>query len=290
VWFLSLIQTLMAIVAPDHPLVGGAADSINALASGRRRLHEEAWQGFADVRSDGRSRLQNACRELVVLFASENGLLWTEADEPEAEGGPARETTLVIEELDTVVSLSAGGIEISGPNGIWRRTDHVDHGSPAEMLHWVLGALNALRQPAHEDSQTAAPIRAVVLFNLGPAFGGFRVAVPPGTYGLDHPEAFEALEDAIDKAYALLAVLPPERWRGLSKDAYDMALPRLDDRVGVIHGSGTATSDAAGAVVLRASFPFRFWPLGGWVVYDGRHRSLNGTWSRFTHEELDECW
>jgi hypothetical protein len=40
-------------------------------------------------------------------------------------------------------------------------------------------------------------LRRVVLFNIGPPFGGFRFAVRPGAFGLDSPEAARALEQAV---------------------------------------------------------------------------------------------
>jgi len=135
------------------------------------------------------------------------------------------------------------------------------------------------------------PHRAVVLFNLGPPFGGFRAAVRPGFIGLDNVAAFEALERAIGNAYTLMSAHPPDAWGQLSAaDSFRAAVPRLEDREGVVDVTGDATNEAAGDVVLRAFLPFPLWPFGGWAVYEGWHRGVDGVWTPFTQEELAELW
>lgn len=134
------------------------------------------------------------------------------------------------------------------------------------------------------------PLRAVVLLNIGPAFGGFRLAARPGVIGLDDPAAFAALESAIEAAYTLLSAHPPSRWPALAGPGFASATPRLGEREGAIDCTVTATDDTAGEVWLRAWLPFAPWPLGGWAVYEGRHRAADGTWTPFSPEELAALW
>ena len=140
-------------------------------------------------------------------------------------------------------------------------------------------------------------LRVVVLFNLGPPFGGFRAAarVPgsrlPGLLGLDNAAAFEALEQAIQQAFVFLQAHPPDSWRKLaSADSFRASVPRLDDREGAIDVTGDATNDAAGEVMLRAFLSFPKWPLGGWAVYEAWHRDLDGVWTPFDEDELAGIW
>ncbi len=134
------------------------------------------------------------------------------------------------------------------------------------------------------------PVRAVILLNVGPPFGGFRLAARPGMLGLDYPDAFVALERAIERAYTLLSAHRPADWPTIAQTGFDLAIPRLGEREGFIDFTGSAMSDEAGEVVARACFPFPAWPFGGWVVYEGRHRALDGTWTPFTTEELTRLW
>ena len=43
-------------------------------------------------------------------------------------------------------------------------------------------------------------------------------------------------------------------------------------------------------VVMRAHYPFRIWPLGGWAVFEGWHRDADGKWVPFTEDELAILW
>ena len=134
------------------------------------------------------------------------------------------------------------------------------------------------------------PIRRVVLFNIGPAFGGFRFAAAPGRYGLDHPAAFAALEQSIATAFSLMSEHQPSEWRTLAATGFEAALPRLGDQEGVLDCSAGEEGEGVLGVVLRASLPFARWPLGGWVVYDARYRAADGSWSPFTPDELAKLW
>ncbi len=135
------------------------------------------------------------------------------------------------------------------------------------------------------------PLRTVVLFNVGPPFGGFRLAVAPGVFGLNSPAAFEALERALGRAVHELRAHPPDTWVRLCEQGLGAeSVPRLGDREGVVDLTGNAANDTAGDVALRAFLPFAAWPLGGWAVYDAWHRSADGVWTPFGHDELTRLW
>lgn len=134
------------------------------------------------------------------------------------------------------------------------------------------------------------PIRSVVLLNLGAPFGGFRVAGRPGLFGLDDPRAFAVLERAIESAFTLLSAHQPAEWPEIAPTGFAAAVPRLEDCEGFIDCCGSALTEGHGEVILRACLPFRAWPLGGWVVFEGRHRALDGSWRPFTPDELAELW
>ena len=133
--------------------------------------------------------------------------------------------------------------------------------------------------------------RAVILFNIGPPFGGFRVAVRPGAFGLNNPAAFAALDAAIQEALSSLSAHPPSSWPGLhASGALAPTPPRFDGREGAIDVTGDATDDAAGDIVMRAFLPFPRWPLGGWAAYEAWHRDSSGMWTPFSEEELAIVW
>jgi hypothetical protein len=88
----------------------------------------------------------------------------------------------------------------------------------------------------------------------------------------------------------LLSAHDPADWDALAPAGFDAALPRLEDRQGYIDGLGDGCTDGVGEIVLRACLPFQGWPLGGWVVYEGRHRARDGSWTPFTAEELAKVW
>jgi len=136
------------------------------------------------------------------------------------------------------------------------------------------------------------PVRAVIFLSLGPPFGGFRIAGRPGLFGLDNPRAFQTLERSIEGTYTLLSAHRPADWMGIAQTetGFEAAAPRLGERTGFVDCTGDAMTDETGKVILRACFPFRWWPLGGWVVYEGRHRALDGTWTPFTADELAKLW
>ena len=56
------------------------------------------------------------------------------------------------------------------------------------------------------------PLHPVVLFNIGPAIGGLRIAVRPRFFGLGHAEAFQELERMPERLAQLLAPYPPKTW------------------------------------------------------------------------------
>jgi hypothetical protein len=135
------------------------------------------------------------------------------------------------------------------------------------------------------------PVRSVVLFNLGPPFGGFRSAVRPGALGLDHPEAFAAIESALVQSFQRLSKTPFAEWKQLAREpASEQLVPRLGTRTGLIDFSVAQDSDGTRHLLARGILPFPYWPLGGWVVHDGRHFRPGGDVTPYTPEELAPVW
>jgi hypothetical protein len=133
--------------------------------------------------------------------------------------------------------------------------------------------------------------RAVVIFNIGPPFGGFRMAVRPGMFRLDHPAVFTVLEEAVQTAFSTLSRHSPDTWPQLHAAGELTAIPpRFDGREGMIDVTGNPADTSGGELVLRAFLPFSGWPLGGWAVYAAWHRQPDGTWSPFSEKELASVW
>ena len=133
-------------------------------------------------------------------------------------------------------------------------------------------------------------VRAVVFFNFGPPFGGFRLAASPEDAGLDFPEGFNALERAVERAYTLLSHYPPGSWPQLARREDPMLVARLGHREIVLDVIWDPSDDPPATVLVRAWLPFRAWPFGGWVVYEGRRRAPDGTWTPLSPEEVSRFW
>jgi len=131
------------------------------------------------------------------------------------------------------------------------------------------------------------PVRSVVLFNLGPPFGGLRLAVRPGFLGLDAPSAFGALEEAIAAVRDTLRSRPPSAWYDLPDTVFE---PHIQDRKASLDITGDVTDTTVAKVVVRALLPFRGWPFGGWVVHEGWQCAADGSWTPFTEDALADVW
>ena len=136
---------------------------------------------------------------------------------------------------------------------------------------------------------TTVPLRVVVV--LGPAFGGFRIAFRAGLFGLDWPAGFEILEAAVLRHLRRFASISPERRARLREEPLPPLLdPELSARAGVVDGM-IASEEAGGTlVVMRASFPFRLWPFGGWAVFEAGRIGSDGRLALVSHEELQRYW
>jgi len=135
------------------------------------------------------------------------------------------------------------------------------------------------------------PLRRVVLFNLGPPFGGLRMAVHAGALGLADAETFTVLEAVVQASFARVEQVAWTEWSTLGEHvASDAALKALSPHAGFVDFSRHDDADGTRHLVARAFLPFRAWPLGGWVFYDGRHFALAGGAFPFTEAELNEVW
>lgn len=132
------------------------------------------------------------------------------------------------------------------------------------------------------------PIRGIVLFHIGGPFTGFQIRPPrPGMLGPDDSDVYRALELAIADMHKVLVSQPPTAWSRLAEAA---AVPRISGRKVKLDLASTAANDLDGDVIARAWLPFRAWPFGGWVVFEGWHRTREGSWTEFTAEELEKIW
>jgi hypothetical protein len=135
------------------------------------------------------------------------------------------------------------------------------------------------------------PLRRVVLFNLGPPFGGFRMSIQPRALGLANAEAFTVLEAVVKASFARVEQVAWTEWSTLREQLdSDAALKVLSPRPGFVDFHRHDDPDGTRHLVARAFLPFPAWPLGGWAVYDGRHFTLAGGATPFTEAELDEVW
>lgn len=134
-------------------------------------------------------------------------------------------------------------------------------------------------------------IKGIVWLHIGPGFGRFTFGPPHfGKVEPDDSEIYRALESIINDTQKVLVSHPITSWRGLAKISN---LPRINNQkviVDLAHYPPSITKKNDGAVVLRACLPFRAWPFGGRVVYEGWHQRREGPWKRFTIEELEEFW
>lgn len=135
------------------------------------------------------------------------------------------------------------------------------------------------------------PIRVLTPLHLGPAFGGFRIALRAGVLGFDWPAGFAALEAAANNELHFVAHLSPERRARIVEDPPPLRPPpRCSDRLGVVDDLMIPIDDGATLLVLRAFFPFRFWPFGGWALYHGGRISRDNQLEVLSTEELQAFW
>jgi hypothetical protein len=135
------------------------------------------------------------------------------------------------------------------------------------------------------------PIRVVTPLHLGPVFGGFRIALRAGVLGFDWPAGFAALEAAANTELNFVAALSPERRACIVEDPPPLRPPpRCQGRLGLVDDLMIPTEDGATLLVLRAFFPFRYWPFGGWALYHGGRISPDNELEVLSSEELGDYW
>ena len=164
---------------------------------------------------------------------------------------------------------------------------------PIVLAFLVLMSLDsrAGRRPADGRVASPASLRAILVFRIGPPFGGFRIAFRPGF--VDWPEGFAALEAAVARVRTFLIQLPPDqRSRMLSGETPwpEELVIQLGSRPGFIDGISYANAAGGSDFVLRGSFPCLWWPLGEWVVFQGVHIRSDNRAEPFSYEELTALW
>lgn len=133
-------------------------------------------------------------------------------------------------------------------------------------------------------------VRAVHVLNLGwHTLGSFRIACRPKLLG-GWPEGFRALESAVSEATEALMKIPHAQLselRGESPRA--MRPPRIGEREGWIDVHCIQDTEESVLVLTRAWFPFRWWPVGGWIVFAAFRRWPERA-APVPEAELDEMW
>ena len=131
-------------------------------------------------------------------------------------------------------------------------------------------------------------VRVVVYFNLGPDFGGFRLA---GRVRTDaHAAEFQELERALEAAHRLLRADDPNDWPPLTDAEMAPTIPRYRGRRGRMDFVEAESPEGVLMVVARALLPFPWWPLGGLAVYEAWQRDTDGSWAPAPREELAQKW
>jgi len=143
----------------------------------------------------------------------------------------------------------------------------------------------------HVSRASPASLRAILLFRIGPSFGGLRLAVRPGV--MDWPEGFVVLESAVARVMTFLIQLPPDqRARVLSGETpwpKDL-MADLGPRPGFIDAVSYANAAGGTDLVLRGSFVFPWWPFGEWAVFQGVHIRPDKHPEPFSYDELSALW
>jgi hypothetical protein len=135
------------------------------------------------------------------------------------------------------------------------------------------------------------PLRLIFGLRIGPPRACFRLAFRPGRLAWE--EGYAALERSIDATVVYLTALDREKRIAVLSGTIpppSSLIPRLDDRLGGSDVYGGELPDGSHDLVLRASFPFPWWPLGEWVVIDGIRLAPDNSWRRYTKEEVGEAW
>jgi hypothetical protein len=83
--------------------------------------------------------------------------------------------------------------------------------------------------------------------------------------------------------------LPPAELARQPEALRTLCPPRIGGREGFMDAFCVEESAERSMVVTRAVFPFRWWPLGGWVIFAAFRRGPEGM-EPLTDEELDELW
>jgi len=118
------------------------------------------------------------------------------------------------------------------------------------------------------------------------------MAVRPGALGLDWPEAFGALEHHVARVVAALRAMPFEWFLNPTpQDFPHQDDPSYQGREGWMNLVVLPAADQdAVRVLIRASLPFRGWPLGCWVVWEGFLASRTSAPRDLSVQELGDVW
>jgi len=135
-------------------------------------------------------------------------------------------------------------------------------------------------------------IRSIVILNIGPPFGGFRLAARAGFLGLNNRKIFEKLERGIDSIFEVLNKTAIDNWQNAivnhseSKDFKKI----MGSRPGIMDYSVDEETNGHVKLIVRACIPFRIFSFGGWTVYDGIILKDDNMPYRLSDQELFKYW
>jgi hypothetical protein len=135
------------------------------------------------------------------------------------------------------------------------------------------------------------PFRSIVLLHFGQPFGGFRLALRAGIFGINNKKAYESLEKTIDAIFDVYKKTPFEEWSKLNEDdSLNKLLPEIGNSLGAIDFSFDTGNNQCREITARGSISFSLWRMGGWVVHDGIRIDKDTGASKFSEIDLSEIW
>lgn len=134
------------------------------------------------------------------------------------------------------------------------------------------------------------PLRTIVLLNIGPGFGGFRLALRTKGDRPDQAETYTALEQVLEHCFSRIAQFPWDEWTRAKQELHAVIAPLAEASLARVDMDAGEHSDGSRFVVGRVFRAFPFWPLGGHASYDGYHYTRDAVPTPYTHDELMQIW